>query len=456
MTDPILDTLRTLILAAILATLLHAGARRDLDGPPGWRAIVGGFALLLCASALGTLRGLPVPLPGEGARLEPLLDLIERVVGLLGGACLLAWGLWRWLPVVAATRANQRELLRLKERYRAISATTSDLNIDAEVLPDGSLRVDWISGSLHSASGYTPDDIMTVEQWQRIVLPEDLPLLESHLAAAGAGEGRRTELRARTRDGRVLWLALATCPRREPDSPALWLTTAVRDISARKQAEADTLRSLEENRTLLRELHHRVKNNLQVITGLVELAKSRIKDADPEVVAACQDLQARIGCMALVHGQLYADGATGRVDFGLYARDLAAQTAKLHGREATRFDLELDEVPLTLDAAVPCGLALNELLTNAFRHARPGGPGRIALTVRARGGELLVRVSDDGPGAPAEARDPASQGLRLLRNLVTLQLRGSVEFSPGPGATATMRLPLERDADAAPLPSPRP
>jgi PAS domain-containing protein len=207
--------LRTLVLAAILATLLHAGGRRGLGGTQGWRAFVAGFGLILFGSVLNTLRGLPGLLPGPGA---PLLDLLERVVGFVGGICLRAGGRWRWRPGAAATRANERELLRIKERYRAISAMTSDLNIDAEVLPDGSLRVDWISGSLHSDSGYANDAIMTFEQWRRVVLPEDRPLLENHLAAAGAGEPRRTELRVRTRDGRELWLALATPPRREPGS----------------------------------------------------------------------------------------------------------------------------------------------------------------------------------------------------------------------------------------------
>ncbi len=118
-------------------------------------------------------------------------------------------------------------------------------------------------------------------------------------------------------------------------------------------------------------------------------------------------------------------------------------------------DFDLDEVLLDLDTAVPCGLALNELLTNAFKHTVGGGLTRVGVTVRAQGGELLVRVRDDGPGLPGGEPEQGT-GMRLLHNLVALQLRGSVEFSCDPGTTATLRLPLGRDTDGFPLPSPRP
>ncbi|WP_028587278.1 sensor histidine kinase [Desulfocurvus vexinensis] len=450
MSDILLDSLRTLILVGILAALMRSGTSLGMRRFPGWRAIVAGFGLLAFGSSLDALGHFPQLMPQATLGNESVAGLLERVVGVLGGVCLIGWGLWRGLPTVAATQAGERELFRLKERYRIISAMTSDLNIDAVVEPDGSLRVEWISGSLHSDSGYTANDIMTFEQWHRVVEPEDRPLLESHIAAAVAGQPRNSELRARTRDGRVLWLALSTSASQDPGTSVRRLTTAVRDITARKLAEERTLRSLEENKVLLRELHHRVKNNLQVITGLLELAKSRIKDKDPEVLEACQDLHAKIGCMALVHTQLCADTAQGHVDFGAYARSLAAQAADIHGRPQVRLDLDLQEVPLDIDTAVPCGLALNELLTAAFKRAASGAAQRIAVEVRAQGGQMLVRVSDDGA---ADAAQGDGMGMRLLHNLVTLQLHGSIEFSPGPGTTATMRLPLERDADGFPLPS---
>jgi len=453
MSDILLDSLRTLILFGILAALLRSGSTLGMSRIPGWWAVVAGFGLLAFGSSLDVLGHFPHLVPQATLGNESVAGLLERVVGSLGGACLIGWGLWRGLPTVAATQADERELSRIRERYKAISAMTSDLNIDAVVEPDGSLRVEWLSGSLHSDSGYTPKDIMTFEQWHQVVVPEDRPLLENHIAAAVAGQQRSTELRARTRDGRTLWLALTTCMRQEPGSPLRWLTTAVRDITARKLAEEQTTRSLEEIRVLLRELHHRVKNNLQVITGLVELAKSRIKGKDPEVLAACQDLHAKIGCMALVHTQLSADTSQGRIDFGTYARSLAIQAADLYAQPGVRLEFDLGEVLLDIDTAVPCGLALNELLTNAFKHSGAKAPQRVAVGVHAQGGQMLVRVSHDGPGQPDEAARAEGMGMRLLHNLVTLQLRGSLNFSGGPEPTATIRLPLERDESGFPLPS---
>jgi PAS domain S-box-containing protein len=347
--------------------------------------------------------------------------------------------------VVAATRANQRELLRLTERYRAISATTSDLNIDAEVLPDGSLRVDWISGSLHSASGYTPDDIMTVEQWQRIVLPEDLPLLESHLAAAGAGEGRRTELRARTRDGRVLWLALATCPRREPDSPALWLTTAVRDISARKQAEADTLRSLEENRTLLRELHHRVKNNLQVISSLLNLQSAYV--TDERTLDVLRDSQNRVKSMALIHERLYQTRALTKIDFGDYLFSLVSHIkSSFRGVGDVDVRIDADGYVLDVDLVIPCGLIVNELISNSLKHGFPDGrSGEIVVALRhGQDFDLVLTVADDGCGLPADLdlAAPRSLGLQLV-TMLTQQVRGELRVERDRGTAFIITFPME-------------
>ncbi len=437
----LLESILCATLAAILILLLRAGRSKAVSTLPGWRSILCGFALLLFGSAMDITDNFP--------ELEHLVIfgptrtqmVVEEVVGYLAGFILLGLGLAQWLPVIVKGREYENELFALKERHRMVSDLTTDLTCGVRVDDRGTPCIEWTTGSLHSSSGYSPDDIRTPEQWAEVVHPEDLGQFQEFLHGALGGERRNTELRVRTRDGRTLWVALSVFPEHDADTGRpTRLLGAVRDITARKLAEEQTRLSLEENRVLLQELNHRVKNNLQIITGLIEMAKSRIKD--PEIRAICQEIHAKIGSISLVHTQLSREGGVGRIDFGTYARVLAAQVAEMYGRRDVEVGFDIDAVVLNLDRAVPCGLALNELLTNAFKHATGQG-GRVDVGVRGEDGGLVITVADNGPGMPAQQDFAGGNhlGLKLLGNIVTLQLRGTIEFSQGPGTVATLRVP---------------
>jgi two-component sensor histidine kinase len=192
----------------------------------------------------------------------------------------------------------------------------------------------------------------------------------------------------------------------------------------------DQLRSsLDEKEVLLKEIHHRVKNNLQVISSLLNLQSSHVRDEnDMEIFRESQN---RIRSMALIHEKLYQSGNVSIVDFPQYARSLANTLFRSYRSADSNVSLEVDfgDVSLGIDAAVPCGLIINELLSNALKHAFPGNRGgKVLLGLRAQGGKTRLTVKDDGIGVPGsvDVACPDSLGLQLVNTLVA-QIGGVLE-----------------------------
>ena len=212
--------------------------------------------------------------------------------------------------------------------------------------------------------------------------------------------------------------------------------------------------SLEEKSVLLREIHHRVKNNLQVISSLVNLQADTV--ADPALREVFSDVRDRVRSMALVHEQLYQSESLAEVDFAEYARSLLERLLRAHGAggAAVRLVLDVQPVAMTVETAVPCGLILNELAGNALKHAfvgRGGGTLSVGLARDSSGGTSLV-VADDGVGLPAgfDCRAAPTLGLRLVQ-MLTHQIGAAVEVrsAPGAGARFVVRIPERADHDGA-------
>jgi len=219
----------------------------------------------------------------------------------------------------------------------------------------------------------------------------------------------------------------------------------VTDISERKKAEDQLQKSLAEKNILIREVHHRVKNNMQVISGLLELQSRQI--TDPETRHFFVENQNRIKTMALIHESLYRSDDFVQIDFSAYLNELIADLLVSYGwnREKVSVDIQLEVTHIGMDIAVPCGLIANELLSNTLKHAFPGnrmGHIRIRL-VHASGKGYEFTVSDDGIGLPAgfDFRNARTFGLQLINGLATHQMRGTVELQPGPGTSFVIRFP---------------
>ena len=202
--------------------------------------------------------------------------------------------------------------------------------------------------------------------------------------------------------------------------------------------------ALREKETLLKEVHHRVKNNLQIISSFLDLQAGRSQD--PGARAALAESQGRMRVMALVHQLLYERNDFSRVDLGEYLERLTQIALNAYPVDPQRIALKLDmaKVYLDLERAIPCALLANELVTNAFKHAFPGGRrGAIGLSLKAHGDrEAVLTVCDDGVGLPPgfDIDAAASLGLQLVPLFVD-QMHGSLRVGPGPGACFELRFP---------------
>jgi len=209
--------------------------------------------------------------------------------------------------------------------------------------------------------------------------------------------------------------------------------------------QGELARNLKEREVLLQEIHHRVKNNLQVISSLINMQVRKLEAGSSR--DALEQCQTRVLAIALIHEKLYQSKDYSEVHFAEYARSLAASVFHALGVSETQVTLELaiDDVPLGVDRAIPCGLLLNELITNALKHAFPGGRTgtvRVELT-RCTGDRLRLVVRDNGVGLPAgvDVQRTGSLGLQLVTTLAE-QLEATLEISGEGGATFQLTFSL--------------
>ena len=220
------------------------------------------------------------------------------------------------------------------------------------------------------------------------------------------------------------------------------LTAFVRDISERVETEKQLRQALQEREVLLGEIHHRVRNNLQIISSLLNL-QARTTD-DQFVRQAFDESQSRVQSMALIHQQLYEANSFSAIDLGDYVRRLAGHLFRSFGDSCghVRLDIDIEGVVLAVDRAVPCGLIINELLSNSLKYAfLDKRPGRIYVRAEQQADESVVlAIGDDGPGLPREVGlwNTKTLGLRLVRTLVR-QIDGELELGEPPGAKFRIR-----------------
>lgn len=232
-----------------------------------------------------------------------------------------------------------------------------------------------------------------------------------------------------------------------------YMVAVVRDITERKRGEEQLRRSeeqlkvsLKEKELLLQEVHHRVQNNLQLVSSLLSLQAESSKNQ--QVRDAFRDSQNRIMAMSLIHERLDAAKGFARVEFAEYINGLTVQLLRSFGRtaKAAAVIVNVDVAPLDIDQAIPCGLIINELVSNALKHAFPANRvGKIQVDVHGgQHGNVVLRVSDNGIGSPAGVVVTRADtlGLQLVHNL-TEQLGGTIEMDGHDGTIVTITFPLQ-------------
>ncbi len=361
---------------------------------------------------------------------------------------ILAFAAMVLFQIAHRERANER--LRASEERFALAVHGAN-----DGIWDWNLQTHeaYISPRWKEIVGYHDDELPNLESsFFDLIHSDDKPrvneAVDRHFES---GEPYRVELRLRHKDGSYRWILARGEAVRGEDGRPMRMVGSITDISGRKGAEEQIKNSLQEKETLLREIHHRVKNNLQIISSLLYLQSSSLRD--PVARQALRESQDRVHSMGLVHEQLYRSSNFSAIDFGEHLKELTANIAGSYGamNPRVRVETELESVAVDLDLAIPVSLIFNEILTNAFKHAFPGErAGKIQVAFHREGPDkLMLRVSDDGVGLPENLdwENESSLGLKIVRNL-TEQIHGELYAQSAAGVT-TFQLSFSRNRAVA-------
>jgi two-component sensor histidine kinase len=205
----------------------------------------------------------------------------------------------------------------------------------------------------------------------------------------------------------------------------------IRDITEKRQAQDKINKSLKEKDVLLKEIHHRVKNNLQIVSSLLSLQSRYMKE--PGSVEIFKESQSRIKSMALIHEKLYQTGDLTRINLSEYVNELVSDLFRSYSVNTylVNYKIKSNRILLDINAAIPCGLIINELVTNSIKHAFPdNAQGEIFIEIKCVDDDFIIKVQDNGIGFPKELdlNNINTLGLQLVTNL-TNQLEGEIELS---------------------------
>jgi PAS domain S-box-containing protein len=318
------------------------------------------------------------------------------------------------------------------------------------VSPDG--KILHVNQAMSELLGYTSWEL-TDQPVTMIFAAEEQPrfqrMRDERLPAAGSIRDAETVLVAK--NSRRIPVSLSASIVRAQPGAEKGIVCVARDLTERKRAEAQITTALREKDILLKEIHHRVKNNLQMISSLL-LLQSEVTHSE-QVLAALSQSRDRIYSMAIIHEMLYRSTDLSRVDLTTYTQRLADHLKHSYDIDARSIALKISpsEVLLDADAAIYCGLVIHELVSNAFKHAFPGGrSGEVGIDLRSESGRVMLAVSDNGVGLPpgVELNNVDSLGFQLV-TMLTNQLGGAVELDRNGGTQVRIVFAQPYDAHAS-------
>jgi PAS domain S-box-containing protein len=303
--------------------------------------------------------------------------------------------------------------------------------------------IDYINPEFIRTSGHVPQD----------VIGRNVRILKSHyhpaefytqigeaLAANGEWSG---EIINKKKNGKYYWTSVMISAVRDPQGVVTNYISIQEDITEKKRTTKQ-IKALREKEILLREIHHRVKNNLQIITSLINLQSEAIKEQRfVDVFKKCEN---RIKTLALIHEKLYQSHDIARIEFGDYVKSLLFQLMQAHREklERIKIEVEVEKIYFDIDTAIPAGLIINELVTNAFFHAFPGGrKGEIRVLLHEKDGHYVLEIGNDGieMQKDIDVQSGGELGLQLVRVLVK-QLGGTLMLNKKPRTLFKIIIPM--------------
>jgi two-component sensor histidine kinase/PAS domain-containing protein len=358
---------------------------------------------------------------------EPLPSIVHRAVNLTA--------LTVFSAVVARLHQWSADQARAGERdaQKLVQVVSRRMGIGTVVVQEGNVVL--ANAAAHSLLGLQPDALIGRSWADAVPEAANTEVGTQELDVAAGPDALRVEVRTGPlgeAGGDLLLVTLTDITQR-------WA-----DEQARRRAQAQVEAALREKETLLREIHHRVKNNLQIVSSLLTMQKDRTPNDDAR--ASLLESVHRVRSMSLIHEQLYAKPSLSSIEFGAYARRLVATLASslAPGR---RFDVHAEVIELPVDKALPLGLALNELLTNAVKYGltgpprEPSPPADVVVTLSRTDTGVRLTVRDFGPGFPADFQPEEARtlGFRIACGLVQ-QVSGALRVVPADGGCVEITL----------------
>lgn len=354
---------------------------------------------------------------------------------------------------IAERRMAEDDLKKVEELWRFALEGSGDGVWDWNVAD----RTMMVTRRWKEILGFAEDEIEDAfEEWVARVHPEDWP--GTDVALRDCMEARTPiysmEIRIRAKDGSYIWiLDRGMVVTRDSEGKAMRMIGTQHDITARKQSQQALQSSLREKEALLKEVHHRVKNNLQVIASLLRLEAAR--NEHPITKTVLREMQGRIHSMAFLHESLYRSGTFASIELGGYLTQLTNQLLRALAlpSQSIQLSLKMATVEVEMDQALPLGLLVTELVSNSLKHGFPNdriGEVRVELGPSGKANHWRLCISDTGIGMPVdfESRIGGTLGLQLATDLAA-QVGGSLDIEPGPPTMITLTfIPSEPNPSA--------
>jgi PAS domain S-box-containing protein len=340
----------------------------------------------------------------------------------------------RTLELVQSNTQLKEEISQRRLAESLVKKTVSELHAAIESTADGIYVVDRAGRIIRYNQNFAsmwkiPDELLQsgddrrVSGYLRTLVKKPVAFEESD--GHHPPKDRETYDMLELNDGRIFERYAKP---QKMDSAVIGRVLSYRDVTDRRHAEEKLIASLQEKEILIREIHHRVKNNLQIISGLLNMTRLRTEDrATTEILT---DMMMKIKTMAQIHTRLYESKHVDKINMGGQIQDQMTDLANIYGKSGPEItcEVEAEDLRLPVDQAIPCALVVNEALSNAFKHAFRGRrSGTVLVSARLENGRVRIRIKDDGIGIPEDVDiDRAtSLGLKLIRNLVQ-QLQGTL------------------------------
>ncbi len=336
-------------------------------------------------------------------------------------------GIIIYIELITERIKVQIELKESEERYRAISENMSDFTFSS-IRNNNNYVINWLAGAVHKVTGYSINEIIEKKCWCFMVHPDDDHIFVKNILQIKTGEASECELRITTRDGIIKWLQVKTSSVFDNEKNVSTIFGGCKDITERKKQQEQIITALKEKEVLLKEIHHRVKNNFQLINNMLNLESNLINDG--KIFSIFNDVQNRIRSLSLAHEILYSTSNFALINFHHYVKDLTEFLQRSFFKASQSIDiiLDIDETDFEPDIIIPCGIIINELVTNAAKYAFGGNKeGTITISLKKEKDKHILSISDNGIGLPADfnIEKTISFGLYLVKTL-TKQLDGEL------------------------------